>query len=96
MKQIGMIYTGVLTRRYLQVHQYLQRQSTDERSTFDSEYIAMKTAVEMINALRYKLKTFVTEIGSFGVFYDIESTKNTRNPESTLSRKHNAIAYHLC
>ena len=23
-------------------------------------------------------------------------TKNIRNPESTLSKKHNAIAYHLC
>ena len=23
-------------------------------------------------------------------------TKNTRNPESTLSKKYNAIAYHLC
>ena len=23
-------------------------------------------------------------------------TKNTRNSESTLSKKHNAIAYHLC
>ena len=23
-------------------------------------------------------------------------TKNTRHPESTLSKKHNAIAYHLC
>ena len=23
-------------------------------------------------------------------------TKITRNPESTLSKKHNAIAYHLC
>ena len=23
-------------------------------------------------------------------------TKNTRNPESTLSKKHNAMAYHLC
>ena len=23
-------------------------------------------------------------------------TKNTRNPKSTLSKKHNAITYHLC
>ena len=31
------------------------------------------------------------------VFCDMESvTKNTRNLESTLSKKHNAIAYHLC
>ena len=52
MKQIGMIYTEVLKRRYQQVYQYLQRQCTDERSTFGSEYIAMKTAVEMIKQFR--------------------------------------------
>ena len=58
----------------------------------------MKTAVEMIKGFRYKLRTFGTEIdGPADVFCDMESvTKNTRNPESTLSKKHNAIAYHLC
>ena len=31
------------------------------------------------------------------VFCDMESgTKDTTNPESTLSKKHNAIVYHLC
>ena len=55
MKQTGMIYTGVLKRRYLKAYQYLQRQSTVERSTFGSEYIVMKTVVEMIKALRYKI-----------------------------------------
>ena len=35
--------------------------------------------------------------GPADVFCDMESvTKNTRNPEATLSKKHNAIAYYLC
>ena len=57
----------------------------------------MKTEVETINALRYKLRTFGIEIdGPVDVFCDMKSvTKNTRNPEFTLSNKHNAIAYHL-
>ena len=44
------------------------------------------------------LRTFGIEIdSSAGVFCDMKSvTKNTRNPESILSKKHNAIAYHLC
>ena len=58
----------------------------------------MKTAVEMIKAFRYKLRMFGNEIdGPADVFCDMESvTKNTRNLESTLSKKHNAIVYHLC
>ena len=48
-------------------------------STFGSEYIAMKTAVEMIKAFRYKLRTFGIEIdGPADIFCDMESvTKNT-------------------
>ena len=43
----------------------------------------------MIKAFRYKLRTFGIEIdGSAGLFCDMESvTKNTRNPESILSKK---------
>ena len=54
MNQTDMIYTEMLKRRYIQVYQYLQRQCTDERSTYGSEFIVMKTAVEMIKACRYK------------------------------------------
>ena len=42
----------------------IKRQSTVEGFTFGSEYIAMKTAVEMIKAFRYKLRTFGIEIDS--------------------------------
>jgi hypothetical protein len=37
---------------------YSKRQNTVETSTFSSEFIAMKVAVEMIEALRYKLRWF--------------------------------------
>ena len=58
----------------------------------------MKTGVEMIKEFRYKLRTFRIEIdGPVGVFHDMKSvTKDTTNPESTLSKKHNAFANHLC
>ena len=58
----------------------------------------MKTAVEMIKEFRYKLRTFGIEIdGSAGVFCDMKSvTKDTTNPDFTLSMKHNVIAYCLC
>ena len=91
-----MIYIGVLKRRHLQVYQYLQRQSTDERSTFGSEYIAMKTAVEIIKALRYKLRTFGIEIdGPVDVFCDIESVTKILEIQS-LPYQRNIMLLHIC
>ena len=75
---------------------YSKRQNTVETSTFGSEFIAMRIAVELIEALRYKLRMFGIPIdGPTNVFCDNEAvTKNARLPESTLTKKHNAIAYH--
>ena len=75
---------------------YSKRQNTVESSTFGSEFIAMKTAVEMIEGLRYKLRMMGIQVrGPTSVFCDNESvvTSSTR-PESVLKKKHCAIAYH--
>ena len=75
---------------------YSKRQNTVETSTFGSEFVAMRIAVELIEALRYKLRMFGVPIaGPTNVFCDNEAvTKNTLFPESTLKKKHNSIAYH--
>jgi hypothetical protein len=75
---------------------YSKRQNTVETSTFGSEFIALKTAVEMIEGLRYKLRMMGVPIdGSCNVYCDNESVcKNVQTPESMLRKKHNAIAYH--
>jgi Reverse transcriptase (RNA-dependent DNA polymerase) len=75
---------------------YSKRQNTVETSTFGSEYIAARIAVEMIEGLRYKLRMMGVEVdGPTAVFCDNESVvKNSTHPESTLKKKHNAIAYH--
>ena len=67
-----------------------------ETSTFGSEFVALKTAVEMIEGLRYKLRMLGVEVnGPDNVFCDNESVvKNATVPESTLKKKHNAICYH--
>jgi hypothetical protein len=56
----------------------------------------MKNAVEMIEALRYKLRMFGIPIdGPTNVFCDNGAVcVNTTKPESTLSKKHHSIAYH--
>jgi hypothetical protein len=75
---------------------YSKRQNTVESSTFGSEFIAMKTAVEQIEAFRYKLRMMGIQVdGPTNVFCDNEAVfKNVSKPESTLKKKHNAIAYH--
>jgi hypothetical protein len=75
---------------------YSKRQNTIETSMFGSEFIEMKTAIEMIEGLWYKLRMMGIGVdGSTNVFCDNKSVvKNTMQPKSTLKKKHNAIAYH--
>ena len=40
------------------IHWYSKKQNTVESSTFGAEFCAMKTALEMIEGLRYKLRMF--------------------------------------
>jgi hypothetical protein len=75
---------------------YSKRQNGVEASTFGSEFLACKTAVELVEALRYKLRMFGIPIdGPTNVFCDNEAVvKNTTAPESCLKKKRNSIAYH--
>ena len=75
---------------------YSKRQNTVESSTFGLEFVAMKTAIEQIEGLRYKLRMMdIPMDGPTNVFCDNEAVvKNSTRPESTLKKKHNAIAYH--
>jgi hypothetical protein len=75
---------------------YSKRQNTVETSTFGSEFIATRIAVELIEGLRYKLRMFGIPIdGPTNVYCDNNSVViNSSKPESTLKKKHNAIAYH--
>jgi hypothetical protein len=58
----------------------------------------MKTAVELIQALRLKLRWLgVPLLGAANVYCDnLTVVKSSRQPEMTLSKKHNGIAYHKC
>ena len=75
---------------------YSKKQLTVESSTFGSEMIAMKTAVELIEGLRYKLRMMGFPIdGPCNVFCDNNAVvHNTTNPDSPLKKKHLSIAYH--
>jgi hypothetical protein len=77
---------------------FSKRQNTVESSTFGSEFIALKIAIDQIEAIRYKLRMFGIPLeGCTSIFCDNESVvKNTTRSESTLGKKHLSIAYHRC
>jgi len=77
---------------------YSKRQNTVESSTFGSEFVSLKIAMEMNCAMRYKLRMMGVPIaGPTNMFGDNKSVvRNVVDPVSTLNKRHNAIAYHKC
>jgi hypothetical protein len=73
-----------------------KRQNTVESSTFGSEIVALKNAIELIEGLRYKLRIFGVEIeGATEIYCDNEAVvRNCSTPELVLKKKHHSIAYH--
>ena len=76
---------------------FSKRQNTCESSTYGSELVAMRIARDLILALRIKLKCFGVPIdGPANVHCDNNGVvQNMSMPESALSKKHNAINYHV-
>ena len=67
-----------------------------ETSTFDSEFIAARIAIELIEAFHYKFRLFGIPLqGPANIYCDNNGVAiNASQPEATLKKKHNAIAYH--
>ena len=65
------------------IHWYSKSQTTVVASTFGAELCAMKTAVEIIEALIYKVRMLVIPVkGPANVYYENEAvSKNTTIPE---------------
>ena len=77
---------------------YSKRQNGVECSTYGSELVAMRQAIDLVKGLRYKLRMFGIPIeGPSDVYCDNESVfKNVSRPESILSKKQHSISYHSC
>ena len=75
---------------------YSKRQNTVESSTFGSELIALKQAVDMIEGLIYKLRMFgIPVLEESKIFCDNQAAvKSGSNPDTRLQKKHNSIAFH--
>ena len=93
------IHTGVLIFiNKAPIHWYSKLQTTVEASKFGAKFCAIKTVVEIIEVLRYKLRIFGIPVeGSANVYCDNEDVTNNKTiPESTLKKKQHFIAYHRC
>uniref|UniRef100_A0A7S4AMN0 Reverse transcriptase Ty1/copia-type domain-containing protein n=1 Tax=Pseudo-nitzschia australis TaxID=44445 RepID=A0A7S4AMN0_9STRA len=91
------LHTGVII--YLNnapIIWFSKRQTTVETSTFGSEIVAMRIAIELVEGLRYKLRMMGVPInGSTNMYCDNESVvTNVTRPESPCKKKHNSVAYH--
>ncbi len=75
---------------------YSKKQGSVETSSFGSEFSAMKTAVELVEGLRYKLRMMGCPLdGPTHIKADNMSViHNCSNPASTLKKKNQSIAYH--
>jgi hypothetical protein len=79
------------------VHWKSAKQTSVESSSFGSEFIAMKQCCEYLRGLRYKLRMMGIPVnGPVYIQGDNQSVlANTSNPDSTLKKKSQSIAYHF-
>ena len=79
--------TGILIYcNYAPIIWYSKRQNAVEDSSFGAEFVAMRTLIEMLIGLRYKLRMFGVPFDGGGVLHWIGTTGDTqpyRNPQST-------------
>ena len=73
---------------------FSKRKNTVETSTCGSELLAMRLAIEMIKALRYKLRMMGVPITEeCAVLCDNSAVVTNSRPESTLKTEHAAINF---
>ena len=91
-------HTGIMSfMNNALIKSFSKRQNTVESSTYGSELVALRIARDLIVEQRLKMKSIGIPInGPANVFCDNQGVvKNTSIPESTLSKKHNSINYHV-
>ena len=79
------------------IYWHSKKQTSCETSSYGSEIIAMKQAMEYVRGLRYKLRMFGIPVDEPAFVYgDNQSVLvNTTMPQSTLNKKMHSCAYHF-
>jgi hypothetical protein len=73
-----------------------KKQSTIETSVFGAEFVAMKTGLDRLPGLRYKLRMMGVDIDGPNYIYgdNMSVIHNTQRPDSVLKKKSSSICYH--
>jgi hypothetical protein len=79
------------------INWYSKKRGSVEGATFGSEFMAMKTVAEVNKGMRFKLRMIGIPVDGPSYVYgdNMSVLHNTSNPEFTLKKKSNSIAYHL-
>ena len=74
---------------------FSKNQRTIESSVFGSELVAMKTRMEALRGLRYRLRMMGVPLTGTSYIYgdNMSVIHNTQIPESTPKKKNNTIFY---
>ena len=89
--------TGIVVfMNNMPIRWYSKKQSTVETSTYGSELVAARIAVELILELRYALRMLGVPVNEPALLLgdNMSVVLNTTIPSSILKKKHNAICYH--
>ena len=98
-KMIRRLRTGYLIFLNTALIDWLSnKQATIKRSVFRAEFVAMKTGVEAIRGIRYKLRMMVVPLTGPTYIYgnNMSVIYNTPRPESTLNKKATLFATMPC
>ena len=74
-----------------------KKQTRIKNSVFGSEFIAMRTGLETVQGIRYKLRMMGVPLNTPTYIYgdNMSVIYNTSRPESTLKKKANSVCYHF-
>ncbi len=74
----------------------MKKQATIKTGAFGAEFVAMKTGVDMLRGLRYKIRMMGISKDAATHIYggNMSVIKNTLKPESTLNKESNPFRYH--
>ena len=80
------------------VKTYSKRQHTVETSTYGSELVAARVAVEAVLAMRYKLRMLGVKVTKPAVILcdNMSVVHQMQLPSSALKKKHLSLAWHRC
>ncbi|KAL7464684.1 hypothetical protein ACHAXS_005019, partial [Conticribra weissflogii] len=75
---------------------YSKKQSTIETCTFGTKFVVMKTGIEALHQIGYKLTMMGIPIdGATNIYGDSMSViNNSSKPQYVLKKKNNAVCYH--